>query len=205
MGLYSRFILPRVVNLVCAAKPAAKQRAKTVPLAQGSVLEIGIGSGLNLPFYDPSRVERITGLDPSPEMWQLARERAEAAELPVEYVEGDAADMPLDRASFDTVLVTYTLCTIPDVAGALAEVRRVLRPGGELVFCEHGRSPDPGVRRWQERLNPIWRRMGGGCELDRPIPSLLEDGGFTLHGLETGYIPGLKPASFNFWGRATAR
>lgn len=202
MGLYGRYILPRVVHLACSAKPNLRQRQKLVPLARGRVLEIGIGSGLNLPFYDPATVEKVWGLDPSPEMTELASDAARKASFDIEFVSAGAEEIPLDSDSFDTVLVTYTLCTIPDSLSALQEMARVLRPGGELLFCEHGVAPDRSVRRWQNRLNPIWRRLGGGCHLNRDIPGLVRSAGLEITGIEAMYIPGWRPASFNYWGSA---
>ncbi len=202
MGLYERFILPKVVHLTCSSKPIRYQRRKVVPLAQGRVLEIGIGSGLNLPYYDPSKVERIWGLEPSMQMRAMAEKRVRETQFKVEFI-GLADDkIPLESDSVDTVLVTYTLCTIPDVVRALEGMRRVLKPGGELIFSEHGLAPDENIRRWQDRMNPIWKRFGGGCNLNRPIPSLIEQGGFKIKNIETMYIPGWKPASFNYWGTA---
>jgi len=186
MGLYTRFILPKIVNVTCGTKPCMRQRAKVVPFAFGSVLEVGFGSGLNLAFYDKAKVRHVWALDPSRELWEMAEERVR------------------DRSA-DTVLVTYTLCTLPDVARALREMARVLKPGGELVFTEHGLAPDENVRRWQNRLNPIWSAFGGGCNLNRPIPSLLEQGGYRLREISSMYIPGWRPASFNYWGRASAK
>lgn len=205
MGLYSRYVLPRIVHLACRAKPNMRQRQKLLPLARGRVLEVGIGSGLNLPFYDPGNVTEVLGLDPSPEMTDLASEAAQSVPFDVEFVLAGAEDIPLDTDSFDTVLLTYTLCTIPDAEPALREMARVLKPHGELLFCEHGAAPDAGVRRWQDRLNPIWRRLGGGCHLNRDIPGLIRHGGFEIRGMETMYIPGWRPASFNYWGAAIAR
>lgn len=202
MRFYERFILPKVVNLACSMKPNMRQRARVVPLAQGRVLEVGSGSGLNLPFYDPSKVQHLWALDPSPEMWTMATKKARAVVFPVEFLRASAEDVPLAGESADTVLVTYTLCTIPDVLRALREIRRVLRPGGELLFCEHGAAPDESVLRWQNRLNPIWRRLGGGCNLNRPIPTLVEQGGFRILEMSSTYLPGWKPASFNYWGTA---
>ena len=202
MGLYDRIVLPRIVNLVCGLKPMAKQRAKVVPLARKRVLELGFGSGLNLPYYDEARVEHVWALEPSAAMWSLAAERVFAAGFPVEHLEAPAEAIPLPDASADTVLVTYAICTIPDVAAALAEVRRVLKPRGQLVFCEHGSAPDPGVARWQNRVNPIWRKLGGGCNLNRPIPSLIQAAGFQVQELSSMYLPGWRPASFNYWGTA---
>ncbi len=205
MGLYSRYVLPRVVHLTCSAKPTTRQRMKLVPLAQGRVLEVGIGSGLNFPFYDPDKVVEVCGLDPSKEMLEMASDAAKGVSLDVEFVSAGAEEIPLDSHSIDTVLVTYTLCTIPDSEPALREMARVLRKGGRLLFCEHGMAPDASVRRWQDRLNPIWRRLGGGCHLNRDIPDLIQKGGFGIKGMETMYIPGWRPASFNYWGAAAAR
>jgi ubiquinone/menaquinone biosynthesis C-methylase UbiE len=202
MSLYARHILPRLIDFTCGLKPAMRQRAKLVPQARGCVLEMGVGSGLNLPFYDAARVTRLHALDPSPELWRLASERVAGAGIAVEYLEAAAEAVPLGNRSVDTVVITYTLCTLPDVAGALAEARRVLRPGGQLLFCEHGAAPDHGVRRWQDRLNPAWRRLAGGCHLNRDAPALIEQAGFRITALDSMYLPGWRPASFNVWGSA---
>jgi len=203
MGLYDRYILPRTVHFACSGRPQARQRAKIVPRARGRVLEIGIGSGLNLPFYDAARVTRVWGLDPSPEMRAMAAKAARDAPVDVELVGLAGDQVPLDAASVDTVVITYTLCSIPEPEPALREAARVLRPGGELLFCEHGEAPDESVRRWQRRLTPLWSRFGGGCQLGRPIPAIIERGGFKLTVLETMYLPGWRFASFNYWGAAT--
>lgn len=202
MNLYDRFVLPRVVHFTCSRNPNMRQRAKIVPSASGEVLEIGFGSGLNLPFYDRALVQRLWALEPAEEMWALARPRAERAPFPVEFLKASAETVPLADHSVDTVVITYTLCTVPDVPRALAQVARVLRPNGYLLFCEHGLAPDEGIRKWQRRLSPVWKRFGGGCHLDRDIPALLNGGGLQALELETMYIPGWKPASFNYWGRA---
>lgn len=205
MGLYSRYILPRVIHFTCGLKPNMRQREKVVPRARGRVLEIGIGSGLNLPYYDSAKVSKVWGLDPSPEMTQMARRIAGSLPFEVEFIGVPGDEIPLEDNSVDTVVVTYTLCTIPDTTPALRQMSRVLRPGGELIFCEHGAAPDASVRRWQDRLNPIWKRLGGGCNLNRPIPTLIEAGGFQIKSLDTMYIPGWRPASFNYWGTAVPR
>jgi ubiquinone/menaquinone biosynthesis C-methylase UbiE len=205
MGLYARYVLPRVVDRTCSARPAMRQRAKVVPRARGRVLEVGFGTGLNLPFYDRSRVERLWALEPSRAMWRRAGRRVAAAPFGVEHLEAEAGRVPLPDGSADTVLVTYSLCTIPEPVEALAEMRRVLKPDGELVFCEHGMAPEDGVRRWQDRMNPVWRALGGGCNLNRPIPALVEQGGFRMRGIDSMYLPGWKPASFNYWGTAVRR
>jgi ubiquinone/menaquinone biosynthesis C-methylase UbiE len=205
MGLYSRYILPKVIHFSCGLKPNMRQRQKVVPLARGRVLEIGIGSGLNLPYYDSAKVSKVWGLDPAPEMTRMARRAAAALPFEVEFIGLPGNEIPLEDHSVDSVVVTYTLCTIPDTAPALRQVSRVLRPGGELIFCEHGAAPDASVRRWQDRVNPVWKRLGGGCNLNRPIPALIEAGGFRIQRLDTMYIPGWRPASFNFWGVAVPR
>lgn len=179
-----------------------KQREKVVPLAEGRVLEIGVGSGLNLPFYTPGKVKHLWGLDPSRETWALAHDKLGKLDFDVEFIKASAEDIPLDRGSADTVLITYTLCTIPDVISALREARRVLKSDGTLLFCEHGLATDESVQRWQNRLNPIWTRLGGGCNLNRPIPELIQQAGFNIRSIDAMYIPGWKPASFNYWGAA---
>jgi len=202
MGLYGKYVLPRVVHLACSARPNMRQREKLAPLASGRVLEVGMGSGLNLPFYDARRVTKVWGLEPSPEMSKMASAAVEAVAFDVEFVSAGGEQIPLDSESFDTVLMTFTLCTIPDAERALREIARVLKRGGQLLFCEHGAAPDAGVRRWQNRINPLWRRLAGGCHLNRDIPGLIRRGGFEITRMDTMYIPGWRPASFNYWGAA---
>jgi SAM-dependent methyltransferase len=204
MGLYARFLLPKLVDITCGTKPCMRQREKVVPSAVGNVLEAGFGSGLNLPFYNKEKVRRVWALDPSGELWALAGERVRGVAFPVEFLKAPAEEIPLPDRIADTVLVTFTLCTLPDVSRALREMARVLKPGGELLFSEHGLAPDENVRRWQNRLNPAWRALAGGCNLNRHIPSLLERGGFRVREISSMYIPGWRPASFIFWGRASA-
>lgn len=205
MGLYSRFILPKAIHFTCGLKPSMRQREKVVPRARGRVLEIGIGSGLNLAFYDPDKVTKVWGLEPAPEMTRMAKQAADSLPFAVEFICLPGDEIPLEANSVDTVVITYTLCTIPDTAPVLDQVGRVLRPRGELLFCEHGAAPDEGVRRWQDRLNPIWKQLAGGCNLNRPIPALIEEGGFRIKDLETTYIPGWRPGSFNYRGSAVRR
>jgi ubiquinone/menaquinone biosynthesis C-methylase UbiE len=159
---------------------------------------------LNIPYYDNERVSHLWGLDPSTEAWAIANRNAREHHLDAVFIEASAESIPLDNDSADTVVMTYTLCTIPDVGQALDEIRRVLKPHGTLLFCEHGEAPDPAVRRWQERVSPVWKYLGGGCHLNRPIPRLLEASGFSCRDLQTMYIPGWKPACFNYWGSARA-
>lgn len=204
MGFYDRYILPPLINLACSSKPNMKQRQKIVPLAEGEVLEIGMGSGLNLGFYDPDKVRKVWGLEPSEGMRQLARKNFDGAKLQLEVIDLPGEEIPLDTNSIDTVVVTYTLCTIPDARRALQGMHRVLRPGGKLLFCEHGLAPDEAVQRWQNRINPAWRRLAGGCNVNRDIPQLLKSSGFHVDLDERMYIPGVRFLSYNYWGSAVA-
>ncbi|MEI9885636.1 MAG: methyltransferase domain-containing protein [Rhizomicrobium sp.] len=204
MGFYSRHILPRLLDTAMSAKPIAYQRRKVVPRAQGRVLEIGFGAGHNLPFYDAAKVERLWALEPAAEMRARAGERAAASPIPMEFLGLPGEHIPLDDEAADTVLVTYTLCTIPDVMKALGEMRRVMKPAGRLIFCEHGEAPDEAVKRWQRRITPLWKRIGGGCHVGRPIPSLIRDAGFIVEDIQTMYLPGTpRFAGFNYWGSAS--
>lgn len=202
MSLYAKYVLPKLTHHVCGQKPAMKQRAKIIPLAQGKVLEIGIGSGLNIPWYDTARVDHLWGLDPSCEMWAIAQKNASSRQLDAEFIEAGAEDIPLDDNCADSVVMTYTLCSIPGPERALEEIRRVLKPGGRLIFCEHGEAPDESVRRWQLRLDPAWNLLAGGCHLGRPVPRILDAAGFRSDDLQTMYIPGWRPGCFNYWGTA---
>ena len=202
MRIYNKYILPKLIHFACSQRPSYIQRQKVVPFAQGQVLEIGIGSGLNLPFYNSHLVERLTGIDPSQELWQSNPLDPKSLDFVVEHVIGTAESLPFDNTSYDTVLLTYTLCSIQDTTSAFDEIRRVLKPNGRLVFSEHGKAPDPLVARWQNLLNPVWKRLGGGCNLNRDIPDIINSNGFNFDQLEANYIPGWKPASFNYWGIA---
>ena len=202
MSFYEERILPALINLACSGKPARKQREKIVPRAYGDVLEIGFGSGLNLPHYDRNKVRRVFGLEPSDGMRRSAAQNIESSDLDVELIDLPGEEIPLDNNSVDSVLVTYTLCTIPDAIAALQGMRRVLKPGGHLFFCEHGKAPDASVYRWQQRCNGIWSRFSGGCNMNRDIPELLQQGGFTIEDDNRMYIPGIKALCYNFWGAA---
>jgi ubiquinone/menaquinone biosynthesis C-methylase UbiE len=203
MSLYDRFVLPPLINLACSCRPIARQRDKIAPQAAGVVLELGFGSGLNLPHYDASKVEKLYALEPSEGMLARARKAAAGARFPVEILPETAEAISLPAASVDTVLVTYSLCTIPDAVAALEGARRVLKPGGQLLFCEHGLAPDEGVRRWQRRIEPVWRAMAGGCHLTRDIPDLIRRAGFAIERLDTMYLPkSPRWAGFNYWGEA---
>lgn len=205
MSLYERYVVPRMINLACGAKPIRYQRKKVVPWCEGTVLEIGIGTGLNLPYYDAAKVARVIGLDPSTESWRLAEEKAKEVGFPVEFVGLPGEQIPLEDKSVDTVLVTFSLCTIPDPEQALQGMRRVLKPGGQLIFCEHGAAPDADVLKWQRRIEPVWKRLMGGCHLSRQIPGLIEGSGFRIEDLETMYLPSTpRFAGYNYWGKAVA-
>ena len=199
---YDRHILPTMLDMACGMPMISRMRQRVVPQAVGRVLEVGIGTGLNMRHYNQQRVTHITGLDPALHMHPLALERIALAGLPVDLVGLSAEKIPLPEASFDTVLITYTLCSIPDAHSALLEMHRVLKPSGKLLFCEHGHAPDASVARWQDRLQPLWGKVAGGCHLGRDIPALLRGAGFTVPGLETGYLPGPRPFTFHYWGEA---
>lgn len=203
MGFYERRILPWLLDAAMSAKPITYQRKKVVPLAQGRVLEIGMGAGQNLAFYDPAKVQHVWGLEPSAEMRERAMRRAKGINFSLEFLDLKAEDIPLADKSADTVLVTYTLCTIPEVVKALKGMRRVLKPGGRLIFCEHGKAPDANVRKWQDRITPVWKVIGGGCHVGRAIPELIREGGFEIEKMETMYLPGTpRFAGYNYWGSA---
>ena len=204
MGLYERRVLPRLIDLAMRHERLAALRARVVGEARGQVLEIGIGSGRNLPFYRRD-VEGVLGIDPSPGLLAMAKPHTAWTHFPVRLRQADAEDLPLDDRSIDTVVMTWTLCSIADPARALAEVRRVLRPGGALLFVEHGRAPEAGVGRWQDRMTPLWRKVAGGCHLNRPIDRLIESAGLRLAELDTGYlVQGPRPLTFHYRGRALA-
>lgn len=206
MSLYEQHVLPHLLHAVCGTKPVQRQRALVVPEAYGRVIEIGMGSGLNLPHYDPDKVELIWGLEPSEAMRRKARRAVAQTTLDIRWLDLPGEEIPLEDNSADTVVLTYTLCTIPDYAQALAEMRRVLKPGGTLLFCEHGEAPDANVRKWQERINPAWRHLAGGCNVNRRISDLIEGNGFGIRRLETGYLPKTpRFAGFNYWGAAATR
>jgi ubiquinone/menaquinone biosynthesis C-methylase UbiE len=205
MGFYEKFILPKLTHWVCSQKDITLQRKKVVPLATGRVLEVGIGSGLNLPFYNPSTVDHIWGLDPSKQLRKIAERKAIEIPFDVDFIGLSGEEIPLEKNSVDTVLITYTLCSIPDVHRALNEMSRVLRFGGKLIFCEHGKAPDDNVYKWQKRINPIWTKISGGCNLNRPISNLIEESGFKIENIDTRYNSALKILSYNYRGIAVQR
>lgn len=202
MNWYERHVLPHLLDFACGLKPMRRQREKVVPKARGVVLEIGMGTGLNLPHYRAEQITSLTGLDPALALPDKARRRLAQTRLQVDLIAVGAEGIPLPDDSIDTVVMTYTLCTIPEPTAALAEIRRVLKPGGKLLFCEHAKAPDEAVRKWQNRLQPLWGPLAGGCHLNRDIESLLREAGFGFDELETRYLPGPKPFTFNVWGQA---
>ena len=203
-SLYDRFVLPRLLKCACSSPPMMKQRAKVVPQAEGRVLELGIGMGLNLALYDASRVESVTGVDPAPELRAIAEAAPRDPGLKVRVEDGTAEALPFEAATFDTVVCTFTLCSVCTPAAALAEARRVLKPSGRFLYCEHGRAPDPDVAKWQRRIEPIWKRIAGGCHLTRPVAAAIEAVGFTLGRRESMYVPRTpRIAGWNEWGDAT--
>ena len=206
MSFYENKILPRVINCACGMKAVDLQRAKVVPLAQGQVLELGIGTGLNVRHYDAKRVSKVIGVDPSEESWQLAQPAVQQSDVPVEYLQSSAEEIPLATDSVDTAVITYTLCTIPDPSRALAEVVRVLRPGGRVLVAEHALAPDASVAKWQNRVNGFWGKMAGGCHINRDICRLIEATPLQIQDWQAMYLPQTpKLVGYNVWGTASLR
>ena len=204
MSFYENKILPHVINCACGMKAVDLQRAKVVPLAQGEVLELGIGTGLNAKHYDAARVSQVIGIDPSQESWQLAQPAVQQSDVAIEYRNGSAEDIPLATDSIDTAVITYTLCTIPDPTRALAEVVRVLRPGGRVLVAEHALAPDASVAKWQNRVNGFWGKMAGGCHINRDIRGLIEATPLKVQDWQAMYLPQTpKIAGYNVWGTAS--
>jgi len=203
MGLYNDRFLPHLIRLSMREATLVPYRRRVLSTAAGCVLEIGVGSGENLRLYS-KQVDRVIGLDPSPRLLSMAREAAPEAAVPVELMRGSAQEIPLADKCADTVVMTWTLCSIPDPSRALREIHRVLKESGRLLFVEHGRSPDPSVSRWQDRLTPLWSRLAGGCHLNRPMRALIEESGFRLERIDTGYMKGPKPMTFLYDGSAQA-
>lgn len=204
MGFYAKHVLPRCLDKACGIGPITKQRQKVVPLAEGVVLEIGIGSGQNLPHYNPDKVTKIIGVDPDAHIWKRSAARRDVCPIPIERIGLSGEDIPLESHSADSVVVTYSLCTIPDPVRALREMTRILKPGGKILFSEHGKAPDDKVHRWQNRIDPVWKKLAGGCHSGRDIPELFRQADLKLIDLKQMYIPGPKVLSYNYWGAATA-
>ena len=203
MSFYEKYILPRFLNCACASEPITYQRKKVVPLAEGKILEVGIGSGLNLPFYEKSKIEEIWGIDPSEELNVMAKKVAIEEGMNVNFITSSAEDIPFPSDYFDTVLITYTMCTIPSVLKANKEIRRVLKRSGKMIFCEHGVSPDENIKKWQKRLNSIWGKIAGGCNINRNIPVLIKSSGFKIVEMDEMYLPKTpRIAGYNYWGYA---
>lgn len=205
MNLYNKHILPKVINWACKQKPTQKQRSKIIPLATGNILEIAIGSGLNLPFYDSKKVNKLTGLEPSNAIWELNKHKIEKLNFDFQFVNAFAEEIPFENNTFDTIVITYALCTIVDTKLALKEINRVLKPKGKLLFCEHGLAPDNNIQYWQNKINPLWKKVGGGCNLNKDIPKLILENGFDITKIDKMYVPGWKPASYNYWGEAVKK
>jgi len=201
MNLYERYVLPRLIDLAMRNKANRAERSRAIPRAAGTVLEVGIGSGLNLPFYGRA-VERLYGVDPRPELWALAGKRVEHAPWPVEFIQAATERIPMGDGSVDTVVMTWTLCSIRDAGRALLEMKRVLTPEGQLIFIEHGLAPDPRIVAWRNRLNPVWRRVAGGCNLNRKIDRLILDAGFEITESEQEYGTGPRPMAYLYRGVA---
>ena len=203
MGFYDKYILPKFLNCACGSKPINYQRDKIVPLAEGVVLDIGIGSGLNIPFYDKSKINHLYGLDPSEELLKIAKPLEKKNEFEIEFLQCSAEAIPLPDNSVDSVLITYTMCTIPNIKLSNSEIMRVLKPEGRLLFCEHGLAPDRNIAKWQRKINPIWTKIAGGCNLNRDIPKLITSSGFKILNMEEMYLPSTpKFAGYNYWGVA---
>jgi len=202
-GFYTRNIAPYLIHGACALGIITEQRRKIVPLATGNVLEIGIGSGLNIPLYDANKVKSVIGIDPDPKMNAIGKSRLENADFDLQVLQESAEQMPLESKTIDTALVTYSFCSIPKPELALAEIRRVLKPGGRLLFCEHGRSTNPGTAKWQDRVNPIWKSLAGGCNINRNMAELISGAGFNINDLENYSLTG-TPGIVGFHYRGSA-
>lgn len=204
MGIYSRYIGPKLVSCLCAMEDITAERERVIPLARGVVLEIGMGPGLNLPFYNPLLVTKVIGVDPNDSFLHLGEARQRSSQVPVEIVQAPAEALPLKDSSVDTAVITYTLCSVDDPEQTLKEIRRVLKPEGRVLFLEHGLSPEEDVARWQHRLNPIWRSLAVGCNLTRPVADLLTQAGFSIHDMEEYYLGG-APRVIGFHCRGVAQ
>ena len=203
-SMYNKYVVPKLLDVCCSTKPIKYQRNKIVPYAKGEVLEIGIGSGLNLPYYNKSLVKKLHGLDPSEELNEIALKNASDINLDIDFIISGAEEIKLPSKSIDTVLITYTLCTIPEFKVALKEIKRVLKDDGIMLFCEHGLAPDKKVSKWQNRINPLWGKLFGGCNINRNIPHIIQESGLNIKKLEQMYLPSTpKIVAYNYWGVAS--
>ena len=201
---YEKFLLPKLLDTCCSTKPIQYQRKKIVPQAKGAVLEIGVGSGLNIPFYEKKDIHKVYGLDPSEELCEIARKTAENNQLKIDFLINSAEEVELPSNSIDTVLITYTLCTIPNPFDALKEIKRVMKSDARVLFCEHGIAPDRNIVKWQNRINPLWGKLFGGCNINRDIPDILLRSGFKIKNLNQMYLPSTpKIVGYNYWGNAS--
>jgi len=203
-SVYNKYVVPKLLDVCCSTKPIKYQRNKIVPHAKGEVLEIGIGSGLNLPYYNKSLVKKVYGLDPSEELNEIALKNASDINLDIDFIISGAEEIKLPAKSIDTVLITYTLCTIPEFKVALKEIKRVLKDDGIMLFCEHGLAPDKNISKWQNRINPLWGKLFGGCNINRNIPYIIQESGLNIKKLEQMYLPSTpKIVAYNYWGVAS--
>ena len=201
---YEKYLLPKLLDKCCSTKPINYQRNKIVHCVKGTVLEIGIGSGLNIPYYNKSNIHKVYGLDPSAELCEMAKMTASDHQIDINFLIDGAEEIKLSSNTIDTILVTYTLCSIPNLNESLKEIKRVMRPDAKILFCEHGIAPDLNIRKWQNRINPLWSKMFGGCNINRDIPLILSDSGFKVNNLQQMYLPSTpKIVGYNYWGTAS--
>lgn len=200
---WDRAMVPKLIGCACSQPQIMKARSRIVPKASGDVLELGCGGGINMPFYDPARISSLSGIDPSAALLERSREAARARGMVADIRGGIGEAMPFSDSSFDTILVTFTLCSVDDQHQVLSEMRRVLRPDGKVLYLEHGSAPDPGVRKWQRRIEPVWKRIGGNCHLTRAVGDAYSSAGFSLGEGDRGYMPKTpRPFGWIEWGEA---
>ena len=201
---YENYVLPKMLDCCCSTKPISYQRKKIVPEASGTILEIGIGSGLNIPYYQKSKINKVIGLEPSEQLCKMAKKTADDNNFSIDFLINGAEEIELPSNSIDTILLTYTLCSIPEPYIALKEIMRVMKSDGRILFCEHGIAPDEVVQKWQNRINPLWGKLFGGCNINRDIPNILKNGGFKINSLDKMYLPSTpKIVGYNYWGEAS--
>ena len=201
---YENYVLPKMLDCCCSTKPISYQRKKIVPEASGTILEIGIGSGLNIPYYKKSKINKVIGLEPSEQLCKMAKKTADDNNFSIDFLVNGAEEIELPSNSIDTILLTYTLCSIPEPYIALKEIMRVMKSDGRILFCEHGIAPDEAVQKWQNRINPLWGKLFGGCNINRDIPNILKNGGFKINSLDKMYLPSTpKIVGYNYWGEAS--